>query len=83
MRNDPPDGFYELFTRLMAYEAGQGKNVVQVAKEIGVHRSRLYRFERREGGPSGSVLAAMADHWGMTMDDLRPGRIAARSGDRL
>ena len=70
MRNGPPDAFYDLYDRLMAVERSLGKSVDDVADEIGVDRSRLYRFTRRTDGPSGSVLAAMADHWGMTMDEL-------------
>lgn len=82
MRNRPPPEFFALVKTLVAADEGRGLTVDDVATAMGVHRSRLYRYLNETDGPSGSTLAAMADYWGMTMDDVWHGRTPINAGTR-
>lgn len=44
MRNQPPDGFYELVAALVAADKKRGLSVEAIADGMGINRSRLYRY---------------------------------------
>lgn len=87
MRNQPPELFLERFNALLAEGEAQGESISKLAAATGIHRSAFYRWREGSGAPEGSSLAALADHWGVTMDWLwgRPGypKKHADSGEEL
>lgn len=72
---------YEFADRLIELRRAQGLSQESLAKELGISRQAVSKWERAESAPDIGNLTALADLYGVTLDELVRGSESASAGE--